>query len=101
MTAFANEDIQAAKAIIREDDLIDEYYSRLYYEAIHNVVLGNPGHIERANYIIWAAHNLERLGDRVTNICERVVYIVTGERLELDAIPQDSKFDLKEYPWAT
>ena len=65
--------------------MIDECYSRLYYEAIHSV-LGDPGNIERANYVIWAAHNLERLGDRVTNICERVIYIVTGERPELDAL---------------
>ena len=88
MTAFSDEDAQTAKAILHEDDLIDERYSRLYYEAIHHV-LEDPGNIERANYVVWAAHNLERLGDHVTNICERVVYIVTGERPELDAIPQE------------
>ncbi len=92
MTAFANEDVRTAKAIIQEDDTIDKCYSKLYYEAIHTV-LGDPGNIERANYIIWTAHNLERLGDRVTNICERVAYIVTSERLELDAVLQESKLD--------
>jgi len=85
MTTFADEDVRAARAIIREDDLIDECYSRLYAEAIHTV-LADPGDIERANYVIWAAHNLERLGDRITNICERVIYIVTGEHPEPDAI---------------
>ena len=50
-----------------------------------------PANIERANYVIWAAHNLERLGDRVTNICERVIYIVTGERPELDAVQPGPK----------
>ena len=94
MTAFANEDLQTAQAIIQEDDVIDECYSSLYYEAIHSV-LGDPRNIERANYVIWAAHNLERLGDRVTNICERVVYIVTGERPELDAIPQELKLSVR------
>ena len=96
MTAFADEDMQNAQAIIQEDDVIDECYSRFYYEAIHSVV-GDPHNIERANYVIWAAHNLERLGDRVTNVCERVVYIVTGERPELDDVPQESKLFVPEY----
>jgi phosphate transport system protein len=98
MTTFANEDAQTAKAIIQEDDVIDECYSRLYYEVIHGVI-DDPRNIERANYVIWAAHNLERLGDRVTNICERVIYIVTGERLELDAFQQETKLFLPEYEW--
>ncbi len=93
MTAFADEDVQAAKAIIHEDDIIDECYSRLYKEAIHSV-LGDPGNIERANYVIWTAHNLERLGDRITNICEKVAYIVTSEQLELDNALEESRLDL-------
>jgi phosphate transport system protein len=96
MTTFAEEDLQTATAIIQEDDVIDECYSKLYNEAIHTV-LGDPRNIERANYVIWAAHNLERLGDRVTNICERVVYIVTGERPELDSSLKESKLTLPEY----
>ena len=88
MTTFADEDLQAAKAIIQEDDLIDECYSRLYYEAVHNV-LGDPRNIERANYVIGVAHNLERLGDRVTNVCELVIYIITGERSGLSAILEE------------
>jgi phosphate transport system protein len=86
MTTFADEDMQMAQMIIREDDMIDECYTKLYYEAVNNI-LGDPRNIERANYIIWVAHNLERLGDRVTNICERVIYIVTGERAELPSVP--------------
>jgi len=82
MTSFADEDLRTAKDIIQEDDMIDECYSRLYHQAVHNV-LGDPRNIERANYIIWVAHNLERLGDRTTNICERVIYMVTGERYEV------------------
>ncbi len=91
MTAFADEDVHAAKAIIQEDDIIDECYSKLYEEAIHSV-LENPRSIERANYVIWTAHNLERLGDRVTNICEKVAYIVTSEQLEWDAIQQEHEW---------
>ncbi|MBK9924945.1 MAG: phosphate signaling complex protein PhoU [Anaerolineales bacterium] len=77
MTTFADEDFQSASDIIPQDDLIDECYTRLYQDAV-NSVLENAGNIERANYVIWAAHNLERLGDRATNICERVMYMVTG-----------------------
>jgi len=86
MTTFADENDQMAVAIIQEDDLIDECYTKLYYEAVQNV-LGDPRNIERANDVIWIAHNLERLGDRTTNICERVIYIVTGEHYELSPVP--------------
>jgi phosphate transport system protein len=98
MTAFADEDLQAAKAILQEDDVIDECYSKLYNEAVHSV-LDDPRNIERANYVLWTAHNLERLGDRVTNICERVIYIVTGQRLEMDYGREESKLNLPEYEW--
>jgi phosphate transport system protein len=81
ITSFADEDSQTARDIIQEDDLIDECYIKLYNDAI-NSVLVNAGNIERANYVIWAAHNLERLGDRATNICERVTYMVTGDIFE-------------------
>ena len=77
MTAYAEDDFQTAQRIVQEDDLIDECYTRLYHDAV-NSVLENAGNIERANHVIWAAHNLERLGDRATNICERVIYMVTG-----------------------
>src|SRR5215510_14671738 len=90
MTAFADEDMPTATAIIGEDDVIDECYTKLYYEAVNNV-LGDPRNIERANYVLWIAHNLERLGDRTTNVCERVIYIVTGERPEIFPVP--GKFD--------
>ena len=95
MTTFADNDVQTAKSIILEDDVIDECYTQLYYEAVNNV-LGDLSNIERANYVIWAAHNLERLGDRVTNICERVIYIVTGERPELAPTPREFKLTPQE-----
>jgi phosphate transport system protein len=80
MTTFAEGDLETAHKIIADDDVIDKCYIDLYYDAV-NVVLGDGKNMERANYVIWAAHNLERLGDRVTNICERVIYAVTGEHL--------------------
>jgi phosphate transport system protein len=95
MTTFADENQVAAKAIIQEDDEIDLCYLKLYNKAIDSV-LGDPRNIERANYVIWAAHNLERLGDRVTNICERVIYIATGERPPPDSLPKETKLSLGE-----
>jgi phosphate transport system protein len=89
MTTFADEDHQMALAIIQEDDMIDECYTRLYYDAV-KTVLEDARNIERANYVIWIAHNLERLGDRTTNVCERVIYIVTGEHYEISSIPGET-----------
>jgi len=88
MTTFADEDVETAKAIIRDDDIIDECYTRLYYDAVGSVVQ-EARNLERANYIIWVAHNFERLGDRTTNICERVIYMVTGERFEAMSVAND------------
>ena len=90
MTTFADEDMQSAQNIILEDDMIDECYTELYQQAVNNV-LGDPRNIDRVNYIIWVAHNLERLGDRVTNICERVIYIVTGEHPELAPVAMERR----------
>ena len=81
MTTYVEEDMETATKIIVEDDIIDECYTQLYYDAV-NSVIGDARNIERTNYVIWVAHNLERIGDRVTNICERVIYTVTGEHLE-------------------
>lgn len=98
MTTFADEDVTAAEDIMQEDDIIDECYSRLYQEAVQSV-LEDPRNIERANYVIWAAHNLERLGDRVTNICERVVYIAKGERFPWNPVLNESKLSIHEFEW--
>ena len=94
MTTFADEDIETAKAIIQDDDSIDECYTHLYYDAVGSVI-HEPRNIERANYIIWVAHNLERLGDRTTNICERVIYMVTGARYE--TVPVTNEFVVSKH----
>jgi len=85
MTTYADEDTCIARKIVTDDDSIDACYNNLYAKAIQSVV-HDPRNIDRANYIIWVAHNLERLGDRATNICKRVIFIVTGERHQ-DTLP--------------
>ncbi len=81
--AFVARDVEIARAIPTEDNEIDTLYNHIYRELI-NEMIANPAIIDHANFIIWAAHNLERLGDRVTNICERTLFVVTGEMHELD-----------------
>jgi phosphate transport system protein len=84
LTAFVNEDVEAAKAIPVEDDEVDALYNQVYRELMM-FVIQDPKTIERANWLLWVAHNLERFADRVTNICERTVFIVTGEMKEIKA----------------
>ncbi len=83
LAAFIEEDVEAAEKIPAEDDEVDALYTKIYREAI-TYVISDPTAIERSNWLIWAAHNLERVGDRVTNICERTVFIATGEMEEVD-----------------
>ncbi len=82
LIAFVNEDAETARAIPPEDDEVDALYLQVYRELI-TYILQDPRNIERANMLLWAAHNMERLADRVTNICERTVFVATGEMKEL------------------
>jgi phosphate transport system protein len=82
LTAFINEDIEAAKAIPLKDDEVDALYNQIYRELMI-FIIEDPKNIERANWLLWVAHNLERVADRVTNICERTVFIATGEMNEI------------------
>lgn len=84
LTAFVNEDVETALAIPSEDDEVDMLYEQVYRELM-TYVMADARTIERANWLLWAAHNLERLADRVTNICERTVFAVTGEYKEAQA----------------
>jgi phosphate transport system protein len=82
LTAFINEDVETAKAIPVEDDEVDALYNQIYRELMM-IIIKDPTSIERANWLLWVAHNLERVADRVTNICERTVFIATGEFNEI------------------
>lgn len=83
LSAFVARDAVTARAIPLEDDKVDHLYTQTYRELL-DIMIADPTKIDRANYLMWAAHNLERLADRVTNICERIVFVVTGEIVELD-----------------
>jgi len=81
--AFITKDAEIARSIPQEDDVIDELYNRTYMELLA-IMTADPTKINGATYLLWAAHNLERLADRVTNICERILFVVTGEMKEFD-----------------
>lgn len=82
LAAFINRDVDKAQLIPERDEVIDGLYNQVYRELM-TFVLSDPANIDQANYLLWAAHNLERTADRVTNICERVVFMVTGRMAEI------------------
>lgn len=82
LDAFIRRDLSLARAIPREDDEVDNLYNQVYRELIA-IILENPRSVDQANFLLWAAHNLERAADRVTNICERTVFTITGRMLEV------------------
>jgi phosphate transport system protein len=82
LTAFVNSDVETARTIPVEDDEVDALYNQVYRELM-TFVIQDPKTIERANWLLWVAHNLERFADRVTNICERTIFIATGEMGEI------------------
>jgi len=84
MDAFVRRDVALAQSIPPQDEEVDTLYNQVYHELL-DVIIANPATIDRATHLLWVAHNLERAADRVTNICERVIFTVTGQMYELDA----------------
>ena len=82
LDAFVNRDAEAARKISKEDDEIDALYDQVFRELL-TFMAEDSRTITRATRLIWVAHNLERSADRVTNICERVVFVVTGKMEEI------------------
>ncbi len=78
LTAFITQDVEAAAAIIEMDNEVDALYDQIFRELL-TYMMEDPKTITRAVYLIWVSHNLERIADRVTNICERIIFMVTGE----------------------
>jgi phosphate transport system protein len=83
LEAFKDRDTDRARAICELDDEVDALYEQVYHELL-TFMIQDPQSIQRATYLIWVAHNLERIADRVTNICERVVFMVTGHVQEMN-----------------
>jgi phosphate transport system protein len=84
LDAFVIHDPERARQIVKQDDAVDALYEQVYRELL-TYMLNDPRTIDRATWLIWVAHNLERTADRVTNICERIVYEATGRMEEIGA----------------
>ena len=83
ITAYIEADSDAARRIAMQDDEVDALYEQIYRELL-TYMLADPSTINRATRLLWVGHNLERIADRVTNICERVVFAETGELTEIN-----------------
>lgn len=83
LTAFRERDAETAKAICDEDDIVDDLYDKEYRELL-DIMIKDTSLIQEGTYMTWVGHNLERIADRVTNIAERVVFMVTGKMEELN-----------------
>jgi len=83
ITTFIERDDQTARLICDEDDVIDNLYDTAYHALIGKMIQSPPD-VPRLTYLIWTCHNLERIADRVTNVCERVIFMVTGQLEEIN-----------------
>jgi phosphate transport system protein len=88
MESFVRRDVMRGTDIFRSDDEVDKIYDRLFQKLLL-LMIRDPGRIVQGTWLVWAAHNLERFADRVSNICEWSVYSVTGERINIAALKQE------------
>jgi len=83
LEAFSRRDAELGRAVCNRDDEIDQLYRQIFRELL-TYVMEDPRTVTRALNLLFAAHNLERVGDRITNIGERVIYVATGQLEELN-----------------
>lgn len=84
LNAFIRADEALARQIIDRDDEVDQLYQQIFRELL-TYMLEDPKNISRATFLLWVAHNLERIGDRATNLCERTIFVSTGKLGDLNA----------------
>jgi phosphate transport system protein len=82
LQSFITRDVELAMRVVRLDGVVDSLYDQVFRELLTFMMVG-PKTTNRATRLIWVAHNLERAADRATNICERVVYTITGKMDEI------------------
>ncbi len=94
LQAFAERDVDLARSIPAEDDEVDGLYNQVYRELL-TYIISDPRTIDQATNLLWVAHNLERAADRVINICERVIFTVTGKLVEIEGGDEDEEITYK------
>ena len=82
LDALVNRDEQLAIQVCRDDNEVDALYNQVYRELL-TFMISDPKTIERATYLLWVSHNIERIADRATNISERVLYLITGRIFDI------------------
>ena len=85
---FLNEDVPNARLLPLKDDQVDKIFSKVEKSIVHTMV-AHPESIDHSNLLLWVVHNIERMADRVTNICERTIFVVTGDLVELESKPKN------------
>jgi len=95
LSAFVNENMELAIKIPEEDDLVDDLFNKSY-RAIVNAMVADPAIIDNASFLLWVVHNLERFADRTVNICERTIFIISGELLEMDRSDDELPYEIDE-----
>jgi phosphate transport system protein len=83
LDSFITRDVQKARLVATRDDEMD-LLNRAIFDELVEIMAERPDGVERATYLLWCSHNLERIGDRVTNIVERVVFMTTGDMEDLN-----------------
>ena len=83
LEAFIRHDAELARQVAMRDDEVDALYQQVFRELL-TYMLEDPKNISRATYLLWVAHNIERIADRATNLCERAIFISTGQLADLD-----------------
>ncbi len=84
LDALVHRDTVSAMAVCHDDDDVDALYDQVYRELIF-FMIQDPKTIQRATYLLWVAHDIERVADRATNIAERVIFMVTGKMIEINS----------------
>jgi len=95
LQAYVERDVEKARSIVAMDDTVDALYTQIFREIL-SFMVEDPHTTSRGLYLIFAAHNLERIGDRVTNIIERILFMTSGEMRELNPKVSKAMIDLVE-----
>ena len=90
LDAYTDRNVLLAREVASQDDFIDDLYKQIFRELL-TYIIEDPSTTTRALYLIFAAHNLERIADRATNIAERAVFVASGELKELNPEPDDAQ----------
>lgn len=97
LEAYVRGDVALAEKVGQEDDEIDALYHQVYRELL-GFMIQDPKTVNRATSLLWIAHNLERIADRVTNVAERVIFMATGVMREFGAMTRAQDDEEHEVP---